>query len=228
MITNVIKNRIREIGTGRLWKTSDFPDYKPMTVAKILSRLAARGFITKIKNGTYFYGKSTPLGITTAQPNEIADKILPDQFIGGLHAYYNLGLTTQIPASIVIVSSHRNNIHKAKIKRRNVTHLKGATKEEFWIFEALRNIKNIPDCSPHVAIKKIKVFIKHKGISLVRLSKYVLHEPPRVRALIGAIGQDLGADEKVLLNIKKKINMLSTFKIDVQDSLKYAKDWNIK
>ncbi|MGK5088789.1 hypothetical protein WDW86_14625, partial [Bdellovibrionota bacterium FG-2] len=147
---------------------------------------------------------------------------------GGLHAFYNLGLTRQVPASLTIVSASRKRIQTTKTIRRNVDHLKGARDPEFWILEALRKIKSIPDCPPKTAVAKIAIYIATNRISTKRLISFALSEPPRVRALLGAICQGLSPDSSDLLPLRKSLNPLTTYKIGVANSLKHATEWGIE
>jgi len=225
---HAIRRRIEKAGPGCLWRPKDFPDFPARTVAKTLTRLSQRGVLTKINRGTYFFGKETPLGRTMPQASDVADKLFASKFTGGLHAYYNLGLTRQVPATLTIVSPSRNHIQKTKTIRRNIMHLKNASDQEFWILETLRNIKNIPDCPPHTAIAKIMDFIIKNNIETKRLIRFAMHEPPRVRALLGAISQDLGTPPDMLIPLKKSLNQLTLFKIGVLAVLKHAKEWNIE
>src|SRR3989344_5921244 len=105
MRSRSIKLKISNAGYDRIWNISDFPEYPARTVAKTLSRLCEKGFIDKIKAGTYYYGKETVLGKTAPSPGAIAQKSIRKKFQGGLDAFYNLGLTTQLPAKMIIVSA---------------------------------------------------------------------------------------------------------------------------
>ena len=65
-------------------------------------------------------------------------------------------------------------------------------------------------------------------ISIKRLVKFALSEPPRVRALLGAISQDIGTNREELKPLKRSLNQLTSYRIGIKDSLKTAKDWNIE
>jgi predicted transcriptional regulator len=224
---NFIKMKILSI-PERVWRVTDFPEYPPNTVSKVLFRLCKKGIIEKLHKGTYYRGKATILGKTIPEVKDVVEKVVDKKFLGGLHAFYNLGLTTQVPASLNIVSNSQAKLPNAKIIRRNITHLEKAKEEEFWIIESLRKINHIPNCPSAIAISKIKSYIINKKISLLRVSEFVMHEPPRVRALVGAIGQELKLGKRHLNRLKRSLNPFTIYKIGINNELKYKKEWHIE
>ncbi len=60
------------------------------------------------------------------------------------------------------------------------------------------------------------------------LLQIAISEPPRVRAILGAIGQELGYSEKQLINLRKSLNPLSKFDFGRLIALKYASQWQAK
>ncbi len=50
-------------------------------------------------------------------------------------------------------------------------------------------------------------------------------EPPRVRAILGAIGQELGQSLKKLEKLRNSLNSLSRFDFGKLSNLRYAKEW---
>ena len=61
-----------------------------------------------------------------------------------------------------------------------------------------------------------------------RLLKIAFSEPPRVRAMLGAIGQQLGYPQKPLLALRKGLNPLSRFDFSILSGLAHAKEWQAK
>jgi hypothetical protein len=227
-VSEIVLERIKKKGPGHSWSYKNFPNLSPQAVIKVLSRLEKSGFLTKEAKGLYYYGKETILGKTKPEPLDVAKTIVGTPYIGGAAAYYNLGLTTQVSATINIVAPIKNEIKGLKIIRRNINHLKGSTHEEFWIFEALRNIKSIPDCNPEDALNHIKTLIK-KRLSIERLIDFAIKgEPPRVRALIGAISQELGANKILSEKLKVTLNPFTKYKLGLKKVLKFSKEWGIE
>jgi hypothetical protein len=61
-----------------------------------------------------------------------------------------------------------------------------------------------------------------------RLFKIATSEPPRVRAMLGAIGQQLGQPEARLSVLRKSLNPLSRFEFGSLAALERARQWQAK
>ncbi len=61
-----------------------------------------------------------------------------------------------------------------------------------------------------------------------RLLKVAPAEPPRVRAMLGAIGQQIGQPESVLAPLRESLNPLSRFEFGILAALTYARRWQAK
>ena len=75
----------------------------------------------------------------------------------------------------------------------------------------------------------------HKTLTLVsekgrfeRLMKVVHAEPPRVRALLGAIGEETGKALQTLKRLRATLNPLSRFDFRMLTGLRYARNWQAK
>ncbi len=53
-------------------------------------------------------------------------------------------------------------------------------------------------------------------------------EPPRVRAMLGAIGQQLGCSEDQLAPLRRSLNPLSRFEFGGLAALEFARQWQAK
>jgi hypothetical protein len=60
------------------------------------------------------------------------------------------------------------------------------------------------------------------------LLKVADSEPPRVRAMLGAIGKQLGVGAAVLKRLKTSLNPFSRFDFRLLSGLKYANHWQVK
>jgi hypothetical protein len=61
-----------------------------------------------------------------------------------------------------------------------------------------------------------------------RLLKVSPSEPPRVRAMLGAIGEQLGQLESRLSALRKSVNPLSRFEFGNLIALEHARQWQAK
>jgi hypothetical protein len=88
---------------------------------------------------------------------------------------------------------------------------------------------HIADTTPEQVILFILNNISAEEISIDRLAKLAVKaEPPRVRALLGAIGEQIGASVKTLTLLHDSLNPTTIFYISVGKILTYAKNWNIR
>ncbi len=53
-------------------------------------------------------------------------------------------------------------------------------------------------------------------------------EPPRVRAMLGAIGETIGKDARILKHIRASLNPLSRFDFGKLTALPHARQWQAK
>ena len=61
-----------------------------------------------------------------------------------------------------------------------------------------------------------------------RLLKVAASEPPRVRAMLGAIGEQIRQPETVLNKLQESLNPLSRFDFGILAALTYARRWQAK
>ena len=53
-------------------------------------------------------------------------------------------------------------------------------------------------------------------------------EPPRVRAMLGALGQELAMPDPLLNRLRKSLNPLTRFEFGQLRSLEHAREWQAK
>lgn len=61
-----------------------------------------------------------------------------------------------------------------------------------------------------------------------RLLKVAESEPPRVRAMLGAIGEQLGKNRATLKQLRDSLNPFSRFAFGALAGLPHARDWQAK
>src|SRR3989344_9687432 len=206
-------------------------------VAKAFSRLVKQGVLLRVRKGIYFKPKKTVLGSTSADPLLVANAVLSRKkkahtYAGGTGAYYNARLTTQVPATAAIISDvpHRHlKIGNAdfQVVYRKLSHMKDASLSDASLVLSLRAINKIPDTSASDAVLKILNMLGSDSDRLDRIVGFASNEPPRVRALFGAIAQQLKYKGDKLTKLKKSLNPLTKYKLHVSHVLQTATDWNI-
>ena len=211
---------------------------KYVTAAKALERLIKKGVIKKVSKGTFYKPKATVFGELKPNEQELLRPYLFKNgkriaYITGAALYNQLGLTTQMAFRIKIASRHKRiYISTGAIKATPVKSYADVTDSNYELLgflDAMKDLKIIPDCNPNTAVTilygKIK---KMKEEQIKEIIQYALLYPPRVRALLGAILEQLNR-KKEIKKLKDSLNPLSQFKLGVKEKiLSTAANWNIK
>ncbi len=119
------------------------------------------------------------------------------------------------------------------IKIRTVTRplvsQKGITEDERVALDALRNIRRIPDTTIPDTLKRIQSLLRDQRLQPTRLVRFALAEPPRVRALVGALVESLGCKDSYVHELRKSLNPLTTYRLGgIEKVLPEAATWYIK
>ncbi len=81
--------------------------------------------------------------------------------------------------------------------------------------------------SPGATVERTLKLISEKN-RFERLLKVANSEPPRVRAMLGAIGEQLGKSPKALERLRQTLNPLSRFDFGALSGLACAERWYAK
>jgi hypothetical protein len=228
-----VRSRI-EAGGERVWRMVDFEGMPLMAVAKALSRLARRGVIQRLGRGLYYRPRPTVFG--ASKPNSAQVRSLPvgrrGIFPAGAVAANVLGFTTQNPARAE-VATNGLSLPRLIVGKETVIHTR---RPESWrtlsetdaaLLDFLRNRGEASELSPEETVSKLLGYFREPG-RFKRLLKVAPSEPPRVRAMLGAIGQQLGQPERQLLALRKSLNPLSRFDFGQLADLDHAREWQAK
>jgi hypothetical protein len=208
------------------------------TAAKALERLQKKGTIKKVSKGVFYKPEISIFGEMPPNYDSILQNYLYKAgkrvgYVTGYVLYNQLSLTTQM-AFTTKIATNRNlkKINIGWLKTNSVKAYAEVTEENYpllGILDALKDIKSIPDSSASNAIKilmpKIKVFKKN---DIENLIKYALQYPPRVRALLGAILENIFRNKFDLLTLKSSLNPSTNFKLGIKNTvLPTTQNWNI-
>ena len=233
-VARVVLKRIEKGGEHCVWTYKDFADLSGLAVAAALSRLARKGHIRRVRKGVYYAPRVTRFGTTRPEPSSIAAAVLRRRGIAwsptGLAAYNRLGFTTQVSPTTTFAVSRRVRLGSAglntKLRFRPV--VRRASADERALLDALRDLRWIADTTPGHVIARIVDLFHSKRVSFERVARFARREPPRVRALLGAIGSSIGADPHVLDELKGSLNPMTHFFLGLSDKLETAREWNIR
>jgi hypothetical protein len=95
------------------------------------------------------------------------------------------------------------------------------------LLDFLRRGGKTSELSPEETIRKTLALISDKG-RLERLLKVADSEPPRVRALLGAIAEQIGKNAAARTRLHASLNPLSRFDFGLLAGLSHARSWQAK
>lgn len=228
-----IRHRI-ESGGERLWRQEDFTGMPATAIAQHLSRLCRTGELTRLSKGIYYRPRQTPWGPSRPEPmalQRLAEAQAP-LFPAGLAAANRLGFTTQSPRHREIATTAGSLPRKLLGENTLIhTHRPAAwstlREEDAALLDFLRRGGRLSELSPQETVKRILTMLAESG-TLKRLLIVAQTEPPRVRAMLGALGERLGRHPQALRQLKQSLNPLSRFDFGPLSVLPNAAKWLAK
>jgi hypothetical protein len=232
-VARTIRQRI-EAGGERAWRLADFAELPFQAAAQALSRLTRQGRLQRLGKGLYYRPRRTSFG--PSLPNPAAIRALPIRqrtiFPSGTAAAALLGFTTQHPGRIELatdaLSLPRQIVGKdAVIHTRRPPAWRSLRQTDAAILDFLRNRGKTSGLTPADTVRKLLEYCAEPG-RFNRLLAVAPSEPPRVRAMLGAIGRQLGKPKGVLARLRASLNPFSRFDFGALAGLAHAGDWQAK
>lgn len=238
--TGKIQTKIKKLPKGKSFGYADLGiaknDY--LTAAKVLERMQAKGVIRKLSKGVFYKPEKTVFGELKPDYREQLRPYLFDigkriAYETGFTLYNRMGLTTQLPFRVKVASrSKRISINRGALKADAVKSYAEVTEDNYellGLLDAIKDIKRIPDCSVSKAVKILTGKIQQLNYKQQKeLTRYALLYPPRVRALLGAILDNLGSPVNTG-KLKDSLNPLTKIKLGLKEKdLPTIINWNIE
>jgi hypothetical protein len=223
-----------ERGGERLWKLEDFRDLPFMAVAQALSRLTRQGRLERLSKGVYYSSRNTAFG--KSRPNPAAIQKLASRrqtvFPSGIAAANLLGFTTQTAKKNEVATSALSLPRKlvgsdTMIHTRRPEAWARLSERDAALLDFLRRAGRTSELSPEETTRRTIMLLSEKG-RFERLLRIAASEPPRVRAMIGAIGQQHGKNRRALRHLRNSLNPFSRFDFGLLAGLRHARDWQAR
>lgn len=222
--------RVRD-GGERYWSLSDFRNLSASAVAHALSRLAAEGELQRVRKGVYYRPKPTALGPSIPSASgAIAQTAYAPLHPSGLTAGAALGLSTQNPARPEFATpavAAPGALLDATVRTRRPPSRFELDADDGALLEILRDRAGYSDLSPEETADRLISMVANSQ-RFKRLTKAALSEPPRVRAMLGALGEQAGAPASALQSLRASLNPITKFDFGVLHALRNAKDWQAR
>jgi hypothetical protein len=232
-VTSTIRHQIETSGE-RVWRMTDFTELPFTAVAQALSRLARQGELHRLGKGLYYRPRQTAFG--PSLPNPAVIRALPlgrrAVFPAGTAAANLLGFTTQNPARIELatdgLSLPRQIVGKETvIHTRRPAAWRSLSETDAALLDFLRNRGAASELTPQETVHRLLDYFREPG-RFEQVLQVAPYEPPRVRALLGAIGQELGMPGSLLAELRASLNPLSRFEFGILAILAHAPAWQAK
>ncbi len=215
-------------GGARFWRHSDFSGLPPSAVATTLSRLAREGVLQRVGKGVYYRSMPTSLGPSVPGASAVAAETLGAPLHpAGLSAANLLGLTTQNPRRPEYATpapGPPTALRNALVHTGRPAQRASLSAEDGAILETLRDRARSSDLSAEQTARRLLRLLRDEE-RFRRLAAAAMTEPPRVRAMLGALGQELNMDPRVLDRLRRSLNPLSRFDFGRLATLRYAREW---
>ena len=232
-IMGLVRRRIGCAGE-RLWRLEDFGDLPFSAVAQSLSRLTREGTIERLSKGVYYSARQTAFGKSLPSPTAIQELASRRKTVypAGIAAANLLGFTTQT-ARRSEVSTSALSLPRKLIGSETVVHTR---RPEAWarlsevdaaLLDFLRRGGKNSELTPSETIDRAVALLSESG-RFERLIKVADSEPPRVRAIFGAIGEQIGKPADMTQRLRASLNPFSKFDFGLLAGLTNAKHWQAK
>ncbi|GHA81354.1 type IV toxin-antitoxin system AbiEi family antitoxin domain-containing protein [Pontibacter akesuensis] len=238
-IMQQVRERIEQAQPGQLLTYADFQvaDSQLEALAAALSRLTKQGVVNRLAKGRYYKPKETVFGSVKPSEREIIKSLSTSKgnikgYESGLGLYNQLGLTTQVPQEVTLMTRKQRRVAKVgKTKIRYVqspTHFKSSDVDKLQVLDALRGYKKIPDRNSEKTILLLLEYIRKLAErDMERFLALALDYNPATRALLGALLEQLDYAQEAE-KLKQSLNPLTKYKLGISGSiLPNRKDWNI-
>jgi hypothetical protein len=227
-----IRQRILS-GGERFWNHQDLADYPPATIAKTFTQLVKEGILQRISKGHYYHPRPTRFGYSQPVRSELPYQLTQTRvYPAGVNAANLLGFTTQnvIDGTFATTASSLPTAwlgQRAKLYTRRPSTWENLSATEAASLDFLRSRGEWSDLSPAETNQQLLNHFRVPG-RFERLVAIAHAEPPRVRAMLGAIGQELKYAKDLLQQLRIGLNPYSRFEFGKLSSLWYAQEWQAK
>lgn len=231
--TKTIARQIEQ-GGERLWRFEDFSDLPLTAVAQSLSRLTRQGKLERLSKGIYYRSRATTFGKSIPNPATF-QKLLPEKsraFPSGIAAANLLGFTTQMPKQREMATNAASLPRKligtdTILHTRRPPHWIDLSDEEAAWFDFLRSGGKASELSSEQTVQKALMLLS-EGERFGKLLNIAIDEPPRCRAILGALGEQMGKKPAMLKELRDSLNPLSRFNFGAFSSISTSRNWYAK
>lgn len=240
-IQQSIQKKLDRFAPGRIItyrNISDLHEACPGAVAKGMERLVRKGVLVRQRPGVFYKPEQGRFGPLAVQESEILRQFMYEDgrligYLSGPDAFRALGISTQVANTVTIatprirrrveleglvirfIQSRVKTIHQGDIPR-------------LQLLDAMSQIKKGQDVDTDVTVKMMAAILAdYSDTEKERVFQLAKKYGPRVKALLGAILQNIGRDD-LAMQLKSRLNPSTAYKIGVSAyTLPNKTEWSI-
>ena len=226
--------RQAKLSSNSLLRAEDLKGTTPAAATKALARLAKQGVLTRVAKGLYFAPKDTLLGKSKPSALAIAQKTLDGKTRPtGASAANLLGLSTQLPARpqlVAFTSNAPKHSGSARISLRRGARPHPLPSLEGALLEFIRDRGEFAETNANETYRRLRHLLKDQlqMARLRELREVALEEPPRVRAMLGAMLAYAELPQGLWEPLKASLNPFTKFDFGLFAELPNAKEWQAR
>lgn len=229
---DLVRSHLRH-APGSLIRATDLTGATPAAASKALARLAAQGEVRRLRKGVYYMPKPTLLGESRPSQPALIQKLLEHRARPtGLTAANLLGLTTQLPARaeyVAYATAVPSGLETARLRLRPRERAVALAPRDAALLEVIRDRGRHSELGAEETYTRIRAILQDgERARLQQLRDAALLEPPRARAILGALMVTAGLPSSLWKPLRESLNPFSRFEFGLFRDLPNAKEWQAK
>lgn len=180
--------------SNRFWRFTDFPDSSASAAQHLLSDMADRGVIMRVRKGLYWRGVPTPLGMSPPPLDDLIRELVGSRGVGpaGLSAANALGLSTQVPRRLHVAIPARTPEPTGPLwfvsrPTRTGRLSSRLTSTDVALLETLGDWESVVEVPASEGWTRLRRMLEEDGAMAERLTAASATEPGGVRVRLAAL-----------------------------------------
>ena len=178
------------------WRFTDFPGSSASAAQHLLTDLATRGALTRVRKGLYWRGVQTPMGMSPPHPDAMVRELVGSSAVGpaGLSAANARRLSTQVPRRAHVAvpaqapeSESTGTVRFVSRPTRTARAKARLTPTDVAILETLGDWESVDEVPASKGWAGLRGMLKADGAIAQRLVLASSAEPGGVRARLAAL-----------------------------------------
>lgn len=240
-IQAAINQSLARFEPGQVFGYGDLPLYTqaPSGVIKAVSRQLKAHKIRKLAKGLFYRPKKGVLGELKPSDTELLKVLLYKGgqrrgYITGPSLYNRLGLTTQVPKTLVVATTGARQLKDFGTIRVKLVKARAPVVLEtdiplLELLDALKDLRKIPDATPSEVLSKLRSRLSElPAAEIDQLQTLAIHYyPAAARAVLGCVLETNGVAD--LDELKASLNPTTRYALSLDPAnWPSSKDWYIQ